>query len=78
MQTLLEETQHNIVDLVKAWRNGSVQQRQELAFSLYPDGLVFSPETLFSEPRNVLRMKSMREMIDSLVAEENFGAGDGI
>jgi hypothetical protein len=38
MQTLLEETQRNIVDLVKAWRNGSVQQRQELAFSRYPDG----------------------------------------
>jgi hypothetical protein len=53
MQTLLEETQRNIVDLVKAWRNGSVQQRQELAFSLYPDGLVFSPETLFFEPRNI-------------------------
>jgi hypothetical protein len=78
MQTLLEETQRNIVDLAKTWRNGSVQQRQELAFSLYPDGLVFSRETLFFEPRNVLLMKAMREMIDSLVAEENIGAGDGI
>jgi len=29
MQGLLEETKHNIVDLVKAWRNGTVQQRQE-------------------------------------------------
>jgi hypothetical protein len=78
MQTLLEETQRNIVDLVKAWRNGSVQQRQELAFSLYPDGLVFSRETFFFEPRNVLLMKSMREMIDGLLAEKNIGAGDGI
>jgi hypothetical protein len=38
MQSLLEETQNNIVDLVKARRTGNVQQRQELAFSLYPDG----------------------------------------
>jgi hypothetical protein len=55
-----------------------VQQRQELALSLYPDGLVFSREIFFFEPRNVLLMKSMREMIDSLLAEKNIGAGDGI
>lgn len=78
MQALLEETQRNIVDLVKAWRNGSVQQRQELAFSLYPDGLVYSREMKFFEPRNVLLMSSMEEMISDLAAEKNIGAGDGI
>jgi hypothetical protein len=44
VQGLLEETQRSIVDLVKAWRTGGVQQRQELAFSLYPDGLRYSPK----------------------------------
>jgi site-specific DNA recombinase len=78
MQGLLEETQNNIVDLVKAWRNGSVQQRQELAFSLYPDGLVYSRELRYFEPRNVLLMQAMREMIDGFLAKENIGAGDGI
>ncbi len=78
MQVLLEETQRNIVDLVKAWRTGSTQQRQELALSLYPDGLVFSRETLFFEPRNTLLMNSMQEMVGGLLGDKNIGAGDGI
>ena len=39
MQSLLEETQRNLVDLVRAWREGDTARRQELAFPLYPDGL---------------------------------------
>ena len=78
MQVLLEETQRNIVDLVKTWKNGDTQQRQELAFSLYPDGLVFSRETLFFEPRNTLLMNSMQEMVGGLLGDKNIGAGDGI
>ena len=39
MEVLLQETQSNIVDLVGAWKNGGVQQRHELAWSLYPEGL---------------------------------------
>jgi site-specific DNA recombinase len=77
MQALLEETQHNIVDLVKAWKNGGVQQRQELAWSLYPEGLRFSRETKYFEPGNILLMNTMREMIADLVAGKNIGAGDG-
>jgi len=39
-----------------------------MASGLYPDGLVFSRETKFCEPRNVLLMTSMEEMISGLVA----------
>ena len=77
METLLQETQNNIVDLVGAWKNGGVQQRQELAFSLYPEGLRFCRETLFFEPRNVLLMNTMQEMIADLVAGKDIGVGDG-
>ena len=77
METLLQETQNNIVDLVGAWKNGGVQQRQELAFSLYPEGLRFSRETLFFEPGNVLLMNNMQEMIADLVAGKDVGVGDG-
>lgn len=42
MQSLLEETARNVVDLVRAWREGDTARRQELAFSLYPEGLHFS------------------------------------
>lgn len=78
MEGLLEETRKNIVDLAKAWKNGSVQQRQELAFSLYPDGLVYSRETRYFEPRNLLLMQAMREMFDEILTGKNIGAGDGI
>ena len=56
MQALLQETQSDIVDLVGAWKNGGVQQRQELISNLFPEGLRFSQETLFFEPGNVLLM----------------------
>lgn len=77
MQTLMEGTQREIVDLVGAWQRGGVQQRQELAFSLYPDGLYFSRETRYFEPRNTLLMNTMREMIKGIVAGEDIGVGDG-
>jgi hypothetical protein len=78
MEGLLQETQENIVDLGKAWKSGIAQQRQELAFSLYPDGLVYSRETRYFEPRNVLLMQVMREMFDEILTGKNIGAGDGI
>jgi site-specific DNA recombinase len=78
MQGLLEETQQSIVDLVKRWRNGTVQMRQELAWSLYPDGLVFSRETQYFEPRNTLLMNAVGEMVDGIVSGKIIGAGDGI
>jgi hypothetical protein len=55
-----------------------VQQRQELAFSLYPDGLRYSPETKYFEPHNILLMNSMHEMIDGLLAGRIVGVPDGI
>ncbi|MGA2100970.1 MAG: recombinase family protein [Candidatus Sulfotelmatobacter sp.] len=75
---LMEETKRSIVDLVSAWRTGGVQQRQELAFSLYPDGLRYSPETKYFEPHNTLLMNSLQEMIDGLVAGSIVGVPDGI
>ena len=77
MEVLLQETQNNIVDLVGAWKEGGAQQRQELAWSLYPEGLRFSRETKFFEPGNVLLMNSMREMIADIVAGKDVGVGDG-
>jgi hypothetical protein len=77
-QGLLEETQRSIVDLVKAWRTGGVQQRQGLAFSLYPEGWRYSPETTFFEPHNTLPMNGIHEMIDGLLSRKIVGVPDGI
>jgi hypothetical protein len=77
MEALLQETQTNIVDLVGAWKKEGLEQRHELAWSPYPEGLRFGRETSFFEPSNVLLMNTMRERIDDLVAGKNIGVGDG-
>jgi hypothetical protein len=73
VENLIQEAQRDLVDLVKAWRNGSVQQRQEMAFRLYPEGLHWSPETAYFEPHNTLLMLSFEEMIAEIKAEKNIG-----
>lgn len=78
MQSLLEETQLNIVDLMKVWNEGDTQRKQELAFSLFPEGLLFSRESHFFEPRNRWLWKSFRQLWDEMATDENIGAGDGI
>lgn len=77
IQVLMEGTQREIVDLVGMWKKGGAQQRQEVAFGLYPDGLFYSRETLFIEPRNTLLMNAMQEMIEYLNAKSKIGVGDG-
>jgi hypothetical protein len=78
MDTLIQESQNNFVDLVGTWKKGGVQLRQELARNLFPEGLRFSQQTLFFEPGNTLLMNIMREMTTYLADEKNIGAGDGI
>ena len=55
-----------------------MQLRRELAFSLYPEGLRYSPETRYFETHECALMNSLQEMIEALVAGKNIGAGDGI
>jgi len=78
MDSLLEETQNNIVDLVKAWKTGDSQRRQELCFSLFPEGLRYSRETAFFESHNTWVINSMREMFDNISPDFNIGVPDGI
>jgi hypothetical protein len=74
----LPEPQRNFVDLFKAWKNESVQQRQELACALYSEGLRFSPETLYFEPHNTLLMNAWAEMWDGIFSGKIIGVPDGI
>ena len=78
MSQLLEETQHSIIDLVRSWREGNTQHRQELCFSLFPEGLRYSREMRFLNHSNTWLMNSMQEMLDRISDEKNIGAGDGI
>ena len=54
-----------------------MQQRQELALNLFPEGLRFSQETLFVEPGNTLLMNIMHEMNANILAGTILGVGDG-
>lgn len=44
MQETMKQAEDEYVDLVTAWEKGDVNQRQELAKSFFPQGLVFSHE----------------------------------
>jgi hypothetical protein len=52
--------------------------RQELAFSLYPEGLRYSPETHYFEAHNTLLMSGLQEMMDGLLSGSLVGVPDGI
>lgn len=53
MEELMQQAQIQIIDLVHAWKTGSVNQRQEMVKGLFPDGIAFSHKLGFFEPCNV-------------------------
>ncbi|HZQ18055.1 MAG TPA: recombinase family protein [Terriglobales bacterium] len=82
MQDLTSQAQVQVIDLVAAWNNASVNQKQEMAKGLFPEGLFFSEETKFFEPRNrVLIDMSLRWLEEHRKEKHailNIGVPDGI
>jgi site-specific DNA recombinase len=78
MDALLEETQNNIVDIVKVWREGDAERKQELAYGLFPEGLYYSRETAFFEPRNTWVVNHLEQLLAQMDADFNIGVPDGI
>ncbi len=78
----MAQAQVQVIDLVAAWKNGTVNQKQELAKGLFPDGLVFSEETKFFEPRNKVLIDMSLRWLEGMKVEGmpifEIGAGDGI
>jgi nitric oxide reductase activation protein len=52
LQDLMQQAQAQLIDFVGAWRKGSLNQRQELALGLFPEGLAYSHKNKFFEPQN--------------------------
>ena len=75
MEEMLKQAQAQAVDLVGAWENGNVNQRQELAKSFFPEGLVFSHEVGFFEPANTVITEMLIQFIESV---GNIGVPGGI
>ena len=75
MEDLVQQAKMQIVDLASTWQNSNVNQRQELTYALFPEGLLYSPERLFFEPRNTLITEMLYRFLED---PSNIGAGDGI
>lgn len=54
------------MDLVATWNNSNLNQRQELARTLFPKGLAFSEESLFFEPCNSSLMQLVTEFVEGM------------
>jgi hypothetical protein len=86
MQQLIEQSERELVDLVSAWTKASVTGKKELRSALFPDGLVWSHEWGFLNPKNVGLTQDLEEWFqsfgDSEAALQNFlvkiGVPDGI
>jgi hypothetical protein len=74
MESMLEQAEVQAVDLVRAWNEGNVNQRQELARSFFPEGFVFSHENGFVEPANTVITELVMRFLDSI---RIIGAPDG-
>jgi hypothetical protein len=61
--------------LVGTWERGNVNQRQELARSFFPEGLVFSHQKAFFEPANTVITEMANRFLDDF---RNIGVPDGI
>jgi hypothetical protein len=67
MAQLMADARRSIVNLAKTWLEADLARRQEIQTALFPDGLVFSPDFLFFEPRNHTLMQSVSELVTVLI-----------
>ena len=75
MAQLMVDARRSIVNLAKTWLEADLARRQEIQTALFPEGLVFSPDFLFFEPRNHTLMQSVSELVTVLI---NDGRGERI
>jgi site-specific DNA recombinase len=75
IEDLMAEARVSVMNLAKTWLKAGIAERQELQRTLFPDGLRFSADFLFFEPRNHTLMQSVSELVTVLV---NDGRGERI
>jgi hypothetical protein len=75
MEQLMADARCSIMNLAKTWLEADLARRQEIQTALFPDGLAFSPDFLFFEPRNHTLMQSVSELVTVLI---NDGRGERI
>lgn len=65
MQELTKNTELRLQNLASWWQNANLQDRIELQFSLWPDGLHWSHEDYFLNTLNRSLFQMVREMFQS-------------
>lgn len=63
MEQLLADARRSAVNLAKTWLEADIERRHEIQAALFPDGLRFSPDLLFFEPRNHTLMQAVSELV---------------
>src|ERR1700746_2159200 len=66
IEQLMADARRDIVNLAKMWLKADLARRPEIQTALFPDGLVFSPDFLFFEPRNHTLMQAVSELVTVL------------
>jgi site-specific DNA recombinase len=66
MQELIKNTELRLENLAMWWQKASLEDRVELQFSLWPDGLHWSDENSFLNTRNRSLFQMVREMVRDL------------
>jgi site-specific DNA recombinase len=67
MEQLLADARRTIVNLARTWQQADPARKQEIQTALFPEGLAFSPDFLFFEPRNHTLMQEVRELVTTLI-----------
>jgi predicted phage tail protein len=82
MQDLMKQAKQQTFNFVAAWQQANVNQKQELAKGLFPDGLMFSMENKFFEPANeaitALYVRTLQDFAAGKDLPIDIGVPDGI
>ena len=62
MNELLAQAHIEVVNLAETWKKAGVNEKQELQFAVFPDGLLWSPDVHYFEPGNTTLMLALEEL----------------
>jgi hypothetical protein len=66
MQEFIAQNERDLVDLIGAWKKGTVNGKKELQTALFPDGLVWNHENAFLNSQNVSVIDGLSHMFQGL------------
>jgi hypothetical protein len=62
MESLIDQTRRDAIELCKTWKEAGLKQRQELQRVVFPENLVYTMKTAFFASRNQSIMQDLEEI----------------